>query len=309
MGQLILFSGLIAKYTGGDIHFAGLLYSWLYFFGAAVFLCFITGEITRNYSQTDKLWSLMPLIYGWASVGYYPSSSRLWLMALLVTAWGLRLSYNFYRKGGYSIIPWKGEEDYRWKVMREHPLLRGRLRFGLFNLLFISFYQQVLILLFSSPMLLAAKHHSTGLSFTDILAVCLMLSFLAVETIADNQQFRFQRMKRDPENRKNLYSESLRKGFLAEGLWGYVRHPNFMAEQGVWISFWFFGVAASGKWINWTLAGPVLLVLLFQGSTQLTEKISSSKYPGYTDYKKRVPKFLPRLKPGLQADSHDSSKG
>jgi steroid 5-alpha reductase family enzyme len=39
-------------------------------------------------------------------------------MAFLVTLWGLRLSYNFYRKGGYNIIPWKGEEDYRWKIFR-----------------------------------------------------------------------------------------------------------------------------------------------------------------------------------------------
>ncbi len=302
------FTELIERFTESDLLLAGLVQSWAFIFAAAVVLCFLLGEITRNYSQTDKLWSLMPLIYAWASVGYYPSSPRLWLMAILVTAWGLRLSYNFYRKGGYSIIPWKGEEDYRWKVMREHPLLKGRLRFGLFNLLFISFYQHFLILLITSPILLAAKHNSTGLSFTDILAVCLMLSFLAVETIADNQQFRFQRMKRDPEKRENLYSESLKKGFLAEGLWGYVRHPNFMAEQGVWISFWFFGVAASGKWINWTLAGPLLLVLLFQGSTQLTERISSSKYPGYADYKKRVPKFIPSLKSGLQAYSHDSSK-
>lgn len=302
------FMVLIERFTESDLFLAGLVQLWAMIFATAVVLCFILGEITRNYSQTDKLWSLMPLIYGWASVGYYPSSPRLWLMALLVTVWGLRLSYNFYRKGGYNIIPWKGEEDYRWKIMRGHPALNGRVRFGLFNLLFISFYQHFLILLFSSPVLLAAKNHNTGLSFIDIMTACLMLFFIAVETIADNQQFRFQRMKREPGKRDSLYAESLREGFLKEGLWRYMRHPNFMAEQGVWISFWFFGAVASGKWINWTLAGPVLLVLLFRGSTQLTEKISSSKYPGYADYKKRVPKFLPSLKPGLQADSHDSSK-
>ncbi|HBE41982.1 MAG TPA: hypothetical protein DDW27_12400 [Bacteroidales bacterium] len=283
------------KLAGYDLHLAALVKIWLLAFAATVILCFLVGEITRNYSQTDKLWSLMPLIYGWASVGYYPSSPRLWLMAILLTVWGLRLSYNFYRKGGYNIIPWRGEEDYRWKVMREHPKLKGRLSFGLFNLLFISFYQHFLILLFSSPMLMAAKHHNTGLSFIDIMTACLILFFIAVETIADNQQFRFQRMKREPGKKDSLYAESLREGFLKEGLWRYMRHPNFAAEQGIWISFYFFGVAAAGKWINWTLAGTVLLVLLFRGSTQLTEKISSSKYPGYAAYKRRVPKFLPRL--------------
>jgi steroid 5-alpha reductase family enzyme len=78
-------------------------------------------------------------------------------------------------------------------------------------------------------------------------------------------------------------------------LWLFVRHPNFASEQAVWISFYLFGIAASGKWLNWTLTGPFLLVMLFLGSTALTERISGSKYPGYADYKKDVPKFFPRI--------------
>ncbi|MBW6501320.1 MAG: DUF1295 domain-containing protein [Bacteroidales bacterium] len=295
MSELFSSCQLIERFSGSDSQLAGLVQSWAFVFAAAVFLCFIVGEITRNYSQTDKLWSLMPLIYAWLAVIYYPASSRLWLMALLVSLWGARLSYNFFRKGGYSIIPWKGEEDYRWKIMRDHPALKGRLRFGLFNLFFISFYQHFLILLFSAPLLLAAKYHNTTLTVIDIAAGCLMLFFLVIETVADNQQFRFQKQKRKLPAPGPLFGESLKKGFLSEGLWGYVRHPNFMAEQAIWITFFFFGVSASGSLINWTITGPLLLILLFQGSTRLTERISRSKYPGYADYKKSVPKLLPRL--------------
>ncbi len=42
------------------------------------------------------------------------ASVRLLLMAALTTAWGLRLTYNFYRRGGYAWPPWTGEEDYRY---------------------------------------------------------------------------------------------------------------------------------------------------------------------------------------------------
>jgi len=285
----------IEKFAGNEPHFATLVKSWFIVFAAAVILCFLVGEITRNYSQTDKLWSLMPLIYGWMAIASNPSSIRLWLMVMLVTLWGLRLSYNFYRKGGYSLIPWKGEEDYRWKIMREHPLLNGRLRFGLFNFLFISFYQHLLILLFSSAFLFAAGGNSGSLSITDFIAACFMLFFIILETVADNQQIRFQKAKRGIAGEGDAYLTSLKEGFLSEGLWKYIRHPNFMAEQGIWISFYFFGVAATGMWINWTLTGPLLLVLLFQGSTKLTESISRTKYKGYERYQKRVPKFLPRL--------------
>lgn len=80
---------------------------------------------------------------------------------------------------------------------------------------------------------------------------------------------------------------------MTEGLWKYVRHPNFTSEQAIWIFFYFFGVAASGKLLNLTLLGPVLLILIFTGSSRLTENISSSKYPDYKSYQKEVPRFLP----------------
>jgi steroid 5-alpha reductase family enzyme len=258
------------------------------------FICFITSELTRNYSQVDKLWSLMPIVYSIVTLIKYPSP-RVWLMFLLVATWGLRLSYNFYRKGGYNIIPWKGEEDYRWKIMRGHPILKGRFRFGLFNLLFISLYQNLLILMFSSPLLMAARYKESGLKFLDIIAATLMVMFIALESIADNQLFRFHKIKQHPGNYPNFYKKSIREGFLSEGLWSYVRHPNFISEQGIWISFYLFGVASSGRWFNWTVIGPFLLVLLFRGSTTLTESISSKKYPAYSEYKKDVSEFIPHL--------------
>ena len=83
---------------------------------AAALLCFVVSTLTGNYSQVDKLWSLMPLAYVWmvaVNSGFEP---RLVLMAIVVTVWGLRLSYNFSRRGGYSIRFWTGEEDYRTPI-------------------------------------------------------------------------------------------------------------------------------------------------------------------------------------------------
>jgi steroid 5-alpha reductase family enzyme len=261
---------------------------------AAALVCFAVSEITFNYSQVDKLWSLMPIVYSLMALVTFPSP-RMWIMFILVAAWGLRLSYNFYRKGGYNIIPWKGEEDYRWKIIRDNPSLKGRFRFGLFNLLFISFYQHFLIFLFCTPILMVAKNRNAGLNWLDIIAASLMMLFIITERIADNQLFRFHQLKKKGESTNGQYAGSLKKGFLSEGLWRYVRHPNYSCEQAIWISFYLFSVAASGKWINITLAGSVLLVILFVGSSSLTEKINSERYPGYRAYKKEVPRFLPRL--------------
>ncbi len=294
MIRLLLLKYNIIEFSDLDIHFKHLTGTCLTIMLCAALVCFTVSEITRNYSQVDKLWSLMPLVYGLLSLAAYPSL-RLLIMCCFVGTWGFRLSFNFYRKGGYNIIPWKGDEDYRWKYIRQHPQLKSSIRFTLFNFFFISLYQNLLIFLFSAPFLLAARYQNSPLTLIDLIASLLMLAFIVIESIADNQQYRFQRLKRKTIRSGEFLEKSLKKGFLCEGLWRFVRHPNFVSEQAIWISFYLFGVAATGQWINPTLAGPVLLVLLFLGSTSLTEHISSEKYPGYAAYKNEVPKYFPRI--------------
>jgi steroid 5-alpha reductase family enzyme len=53
-------------------------------------------------------------------------------------------------------------------------------------------------------------------------------------------------------------------------------------------------VAATGR-LNWSIAGCLLLILLFRGSSNLSESLQSQKYPAYTDYQQRVPRFIPKL--------------
>ena len=77
-----------------------------------IYVLHIKGELTGNVSQVDKLWSILPCIYAWEIALVYPSP-RLYLILLPITIWGIRLTYNFSRRGGYRWPPWTGEEDYR----------------------------------------------------------------------------------------------------------------------------------------------------------------------------------------------------
>src|ERR1035437_776938 len=280
-------------FVNGDTALNHLFNLWIIIMISTALVCFLVGELTHNYSQVDKVWSLMPIVYSWVTFSAYHLSSRILLMTLLVTFWGIRLSYNFYRKGGYNILPWKGEENYRWGVVRQNPLLRKRFSKTLFNLFFISFYQHVVIFLFCTPLLFAAKYSEIMLTELDYLAAFFILLFILIETIADNQQYEFQMQKRHKTPRTRIYTDYLNNGFVSEGLWSFVRHPNYTSEQAIWLSFYFFGVAASGQFINWTFTGPVLLILLFIGSTELTERISLLKYPEFENYKRSVSKFIP----------------
>ena len=282
-----------------DIHFthaqesALIQVAWITF-GVAI-ACFLLGEITGNNSQVDKLWSILPIAYVWHFAYYSGMEPRLVLMAILATIWGIRLTYNFSRRGGYSLIPWKGEEDYRWEVLRAKPEFQGKWRWRLFNLFFICLYQNALILLFTLPILEAWRGQETPMGLADYLVAALMLGFIAIETIADQQQYAYQTEKYRLKTSGQPLGEFYGKGFTHTGLWKWVRHPNYASEQAIWVTFYLFSVVATGHWINWSVIGCILLLFLFRGSSNFSEEISANKYPAYKDYQKSTSRFIPWL--------------
>jgi steroid 5-alpha reductase family enzyme len=261
----------------------------------AIAYSFIVGDLTLNNSQVDKLWSILPIIYVWVVAAYGNFTPRLLIMAFIVSFWGIRLTTNFALKGAYQWRFWTGEEDYRWKYLREKPEFKPRWKWMLFNLFFISFYQHSLILLFTLPSLIVLQNANTPLGIADIIVAVCMLFFIIYEMIADIQHWKYQSKKWSLINKREALYDDYKKGILDKGLWAYSRHPNYFAEQAIWICFYFFSVAAGGQWINWTIAGCLLLVVLFQGSANLSESISAEKYIDYKDYQQKVPRFIPFL--------------
>jgi steroid 5-alpha reductase family enzyme len=289
----------VFSYFSGDTLNAlqvSILWNCIYIFVSVAFVCFIISQITGNFSQVDKIWSIMPVVYSWYIAFAGGMSTRLILMAILASIWGIRLTYNFTRKGGYSLKFWSGREDYRWEILRQKPELKGKIKWFFFNLLFISFYQNGLILLFTLPILMVVNRTENSLSWLEYLSSGLFILFVIIETIADQQQWNFQQEKYKRIKSGEKLTGIYQKGFAHTGLWKYMRHPNFMAEQAIWICFYIVGALATSEWLNWSIAGCLLLVLLFQGSSGFSESISMEKYPQYADYMKKTGKFIPKVK-------------
>jgi len=264
---------------------------------SAVF-CFVAGELTGNNSQMDKLWSLLPIAYTWIIAARGGMSARLVVMAVLATLWGVRLTFNFARKGAYRLKFWEGEEDYRWGVVRSGPAFRKRWAWMLFDLLFISIYQNALVLMITFPALVS-MNSVRPFGWVDAVAAACMFGFILLETIADEQQWVFQTRKHEMLDAGRKLEElptPFNKGFNTIGLWNRSRHPNYFAEQGIWVAFYVFSIGAGIGLFNWSIIGALLLIVLFLGSSALAEEISSGKYPGYRDYCSRVSKFIPLKK-------------
>ena len=250
--------------------------------GAVAALCWLLSVLTREYSFVDRIWSIVPPIY----VAFFAYRSgwdaRLVIMTGLATLWGARLTFNFARKGGYA----PGGEDYRW------PVLRARMSpalFQLFNVVFIAGIQNVILLLIVLPAWAASQRPGTPLGPLDAIATVLFLVLLAGETIADQQQWRFQQAKKAARARGDVVESQ----FVTTGLFRFSRHPNFFCEQAMWWVFYLFAVASGAGWLHWTLLGAVVLSALFHGSTNFTEELTLQKYPSYAEYQRRTSRLLP----------------
>ena len=294
--------------------------------------CYQMNVWTRWWSGVDRCWSVLPPLYALA-FALAPASPaliaalpqwlaptgggaagavdpRLALMAALVTLWGARLTRNFARKGGYSAGA--ESEDYRW------PVLRGwidRLGPGLlhdvaeqaFSLLFVAYYQQVLIWLFVVPPLYVAQYYGgdgkAPLGARDALLGAAFLALLALESWADETQWAFQQAKHAmaPAERARAGGDFAR-GFCTQGPFAISRHLNFFAEQSMWVVFYLFSWAAGAPALNWSGLGALLLIGLFQGSTWMTELLTAQRYPMYAAYQRTTSRLLPWV-PGPSLDS------
>ncbi|GAA5860124.1 hypothetical protein JCM8547_009191 [Rhodosporidiobolus lusitaniae] len=236
-------------------------------------LVWVLSEATGNVSQVDRLWTTIPLSYS-ALFTFYPYLTgmvanvreldpRMLLVFGLQCAWSARLTFQSARRGFLN----PNSEDYRWPIVRNalNPLV-----FKIFNLVFIAIYQNILLLVAELPQYLLLTHHLSSsshvsalarlkphhlktshvpLNAADVVLAVLFLTTLVVEMKADNQQQRFQKLKHgalDKQQRGAQMSieeqKAVQRGFVAEGLWSWSRHPNFAAEQTTWWLLYAFTV-------------------------------------------------------------------
>ncbi|KAG8346049.1 putative Protein of unknown function (DUF1295) [Trypanosoma vivax] len=284
---------------------------------ATTVFMYIMSVIHRNYSWVDRFWSILPVIFAWIHV-YYKSDGKFetitdWkqydraaiFYASIVTVWGARLTYNFYRRGGYT----RGYEDYRWNFLRSFPGLQNPVVWELYSFTNIALFQVALLWAISLPMI---NINWAPITAKDMVIGSCMLLFILFETICDQQQYNFQKAKQQNSKKGRGSRENkddfLSYGFCFTGTFGYSRHLNVFCEGCVWITL---AVAAllHGPAGWWVYAGCITLELLTYYSTaHVTEVISGSKYPQYAIYKQTTPMLIPTLRSTTMLTLHKIKK-
>jgi steroid 5-alpha reductase family enzyme len=242
----------------------------------------------RNASIVDIFWGTGFIVMGLYYFLVSPNSShfRGLLVLSMTVIWGLRLTLHL------AIRNTGAGEDFRYAAWREEsgPSFWWKSFFKVFLL------QAVVLWIVSSPLLLA-WHDSgrPGLTLLDVIGIGLWVFGFVFESVADLQLTLF---KRDPANTGKI---------MSSGLWSLSRHPNYFGEAVLW---WGIGLVAvsAGGWL--AVIGPALItfsLIRVSGVTMLDSGLIERR-PGYAEYMRTTPAFLPRLRALKKPSPHDANR-
>jgi steroid 5-alpha reductase family enzyme len=226
----------------------------------------------KNSSIVDIFWGTGFVIANWVYFALSPDGFplRKWLIGVLVTVWGLRLSIHILTRN------WGKPEDFRYRKWREENGSRWWWR----SYFQVFFLQGLLLWIISTPLLTAQYGRLPNrLTLIDAVAVLFWAVGFFFESVGDWQLVRF---KGDPANKGKV---------LDTGVWRYTRHPNYFGDAAQWWGYYLIGACAGG-W--WAIFSPVLMTLLLLrvSGVALLEKTLETR-PGYKEYVERTNTFIP----------------
>ncbi|NCC76562.1 MAG: DUF1295 domain-containing protein [Clostridia bacterium] len=235
-------------------------------------ITFIIAQSQKNNGLIDIAWGLGFVVSAWISffVGK-PTGAVPLTMTILVTIWGLRLTYFLARRNLGK------PEDFRYANMRAtwNPTT-------FYLRMFVQIYllQLILNFLINWTTITANLEDLSGWSLLATSGLAVWLIGFFFETVGDRQLKRF---KADSQNKGKL---------IETGLWRYSRHPNYFGEAVQWWGIYLLAISDGRNF--WLVVSPLLitLFLLFISGVPMLEKKYAGR-PDWEDYKRRTSKFIP----------------
>lgn len=194
-----------------------------------------------------------------------------------LTVWGLRL--------GIFLLRREAQPAYRKQMDRIRQQYGGSRRFiqmaiwGSVSVLYVMMFLPALCNLAEAPLLAALP--TTALQAAGL---ALMAGGLGIEALADRQ--------------KSAFKAHFPDRFCDQGLYRWVRCPNYLGEILFWVGSWLMGMpffASLWLGVGGTL-GLVCIVLIMLGSTKRLEAVQAERYgslPEYQNYIRTIPVLLP----------------
>ena len=239
---------LISTFTLAGV---AMLAHMLIFFGIAV--------LRKRNDVADIAWGLGFIIVTIVALSSLPKLSTVhYLLAVLVTLWGLRLATHIYLRNRGK------EEDYRYKAWREE-WGKWWLPRSFFQVFFL---QGLLLLVVVSPVLIASSFAEVAMGWWVWVGLVVWIVGFFFETVGDYQLAVF------------IGDASNRGKIMKSGLWRYTRHPNYFGEISMWWGVWMIALGTPFGWLG--IIGPLTITLLITKVSGIP--MLEARYIGNADY-------------------------
>ncbi|NIN64533.1 MAG: DUF1295 domain-containing protein [Anaerolineae bacterium] len=234
----------------------------------------IASLILANSSIVDPMWGTGLVLSNWVGFTLSPDGfpARKWLISILVTVWGARLSVHLLRRN------WGKGEDFRYRQWREEAGPKWWW-YSYFKVFLVQ--GLVMCVLATAPVAAQVSATPAHLTIFDLAAIPVWATGFFFEAVGDWQLSRFLA---NPANKGKL---------LDAGLWRYTRHPNYFGEATMWWGHYLVALSTPGGFL--TIVSPTLItfLLLSVSGVTLLEKSMVDTTPGYKEYVDTTSAFIP----------------
>jgi steroid 5-alpha reductase family enzyme len=236
----------------------------------------LASLLRDDCSVVDVYWGPGFVVIGWIGILSMPDvRATAVIVVLAVTVWGLRLGAHLTARFRRS-----SSEDSRYAAMRA----KAGPSFRWTSLVTVFLLQAAILWAIAAPIhVVVIGSDAPPARALVAIGLLVFLAGFALEVLADAALARF---RREAENRGQL---------LTTGLFGWVRHPNYLGEIVLW---WGIGLMAFAGTRNiLAFAGPLLLTLLilFVSGVPMLDR-SFRQRQGYEAWAARTPALWPRLR-------------
>ncbi len=195
-----------------------------------------------------------------------------WILCILLILYGCRLS-------GFLLVREFKSASYRKKVS-ENAETGSTKKMPFFVLFTIWIVVGILYVQETSPIFYRLYNGKGDELLFPLIGAVIMFIALLIETIAD-----FQKSAAKKKNPKT---------FVSNGLYRFVRCPNYLGEILFWTGVLVSGIYAISGWAQWVMVilGYILIVYVMVSGAKRLEIRQDKSYgddPLYQEYKKKTP--------------------
>lgn len=238
-------------------------------------IVFLIADRLKRYDLVDSAWGLVFIVIALTSYLRQTYEIVLYdlklLVLLLVSLWGVRLSWHIFTRFMRS-----REEDPRYTEIRRS--WKGNEKLNAYTRIYVV--QAILATFISLPILFIGVSSGSQLPYIVALGFIIWLLGFMIEIISDKQLKQFTQ---DSKNGNKI---------MQSGTWKYSRHPNYFGEITLWFGVYTIAAATPYGWASafgWLVIS--YLILHISGLPPSEKRLS--RRDGWAGYKKRTSIIIP----------------